>query len=505
METKKLIQITLILFIIHLLILFPILSTKGIIINSDFIFPVYTDNYIGYHYPLWNSIESKPNIEYFFRLPQRFPFLLLAMIGISIEILLKIKLLGAFFLLSVAFLVFIMELYPTRKKGNNILDYVAKIFISLFFSYNPTTLKFAHETGLLYSLAMLPFMLFSIIRYNRTYKHRYLFFVSIFLLLSLGHPFLLAMNCITTTIFSLIVLKTKKNIMKSIMIPFLLFLFFFQPFILTFIYSGLLSIYTLLGRKENLTKLIFKIISSNNLAKIILLERDRFLIIETVTKNFLFKWFHYTSLLILIVLSLFSIVKINNKKNQKIIIFSLTGYAISTFLSFGYKSFIGELYWTFINKTIIGWIFRSPLKFQLYQVFFVSILVYTTLNRFSEKNKKKIVNNIMITFFLAIIFLGVSLEGIINLNFKSLNPINIPSELFEINNILEYISDDYKVIWYPKYEGRETNWSRGHHIGPIDMISSKKDTYSTHNNYEYINYYIYEYPYLNKLFKKQKT
>src|SRR6185503_14907708 len=151
--------------------------------------------------------------------------------------------------------------------------------------------------------------------------------------------------------------------------------------------------------------------------------------------------------------------------------------------------------WLFISGSGIGWIFRSPLKFQLYQGFFIAVLFAMALVmikvRISPKNRsydKTVVSPLLI----AMVFLGSSVYGIYNANMVSFNPITLPEEYSQINDILETKSDGSKVIYYPRYNEIATLWSQGHIIPPYDAKSSRIPTYELSTTYSYVKETLFD-------------
>src|SRR6185436_11554539 len=90
-------------FIIPVLLVVPnillwsgILAVDGIIIQRDFNFPIFNENFEGSYFPLWNDVTSQTNIERFPRLVMMSPFIGLSMLGVDISIITKIMIVGTF-------------------------------------------------------------------------------------------------------------------------------------------------------------------------------------------------------------------------------------------------------------------------------------------------------------------------------------------------------------------------------------------------------------------------
>ena len=534
-----------------------ILTVDGTIIQRDFNFPLLNENFEKSYFPLWNDITSQTNIERFPRLIMMSPFLTLSMLGIPVSIITKVMIIGAFtvitstsylFIKSISSLIFtnsgassttIADPEVAHDRNNNTphhRDYFIK-FISLLtafiFAYNPVNMQFIGGISILVSVGMLPLLLYIVLKAG-TKKYFPLLIVPP-LLFSLGHPFAFVTNIIFTVVFTFIihhrVLKLRHIFLKLALSSFVL-VFFLAWLILPYLSIPINSVD--LGRDQELARNTYDLVSDNNFYKIFLLERDKFIYTSTEPSssfsNYIFSNpFHYFSLTLLISIAcialLFSFKKLGNPVAKRIIIFTSGGFVISLLLALGSSGPLDQPYWTLISQSPIGWIFRSPLKFQLYQGFFVSVLFAisvllivrrqydTTANNSASRHdltitilKKRIkkwraVNykRIVIAYALVMIFIGSSGYGIYSANTASFNPIQLPEEYFEINKILEAKLDGSKVIYYPRYNEISTAWSQDHIIPPYDMKSSVAPTYELSTSYAYVKETLYDYPYTKDL------
>jgi hypothetical protein len=386
-----------------------------------------------------------------------------------------------------------MYLYLTEVVDKKEQGYIA-ICGSLIFTFSVPLLQFMGGISLIYAIGALPLLLWSSHKIKEEKAFKWIFFSSLCLLISISHPFTLVVNTLLFILYNLLQLNGNwKQTFLTITIFLLLSSWCIFP------YSLISLTPTQLGR-EPLSKEIFDYISDNNIFKILTLARDKFLYIQIVPENVILTKLWYFSLLIpffLICLPLFFTNKVE-KKQIKIIFFFYFLYLFTNLLSFGSKGVLEEIYWSFVSSTNIGWIFRSPLKFQLYQAFAYSILFTFGLLLLEKLARQKI-----LTLILTItILVGTSGYTLWYANTKDMTPISIPNEFYQINDILQNSSDDSKVIWYPRYNERPTTWL-DRPVSPFDMKSSKKDTYSTHQNYNYVAEYLYEKIYPQELKKSE--
>ena len=169
-----------------------------------------------------------------------------------------------------------------------------------------------------------------------------------------------------------------------------------------------------------------------------------------------------------------------------IICFSI-GFFFCILLAIGDKGPLGELYYNFISGSSIGWIFRSPLKFQMYQLFFIIPLFIVSLALLKQRFLNKRNKNLVAVIIIISIFLGSSAYGIYHANVFTFKPIKLPTEYYEINEILKRQHEmDSRVLYYPLYGEKPTEWSQGHYIAPYEAKSSQVPTFQLSNNYNYL-------------------
>jgi hypothetical protein len=469
---KKNIRVVLFFAFVDFALFIGIFSGEGIIINRDFNFPVFKENFVRYYYPLWNDMASQPNFEQITRLPVRF-FLFPLDPSLSVKLIIYL----AYLLASLG-----MYFYVSELMGEEDQDYVP-ICSGLFFALSLPLLQFMGEISLVYAIGVLPVLFWSSHKYRQERVFKWSLLASLALLISAGHPFLLVVNAVLFIAYNALVLKGNwKHTFLSIIIFFLLFSWYLLP------YSTATLTPTQLAR-EPLNRGTFDYISDNGIFKILAQARDRFLYIQPVPENIVLTELWYLSLLIPLLLVCLLLLSIRRMQRSQIpiIFFFCFVYLSATLLSFGSNGLLGDIYWGLVSSTSIGWIFRSPLKFQLYQAF-----AFSTLLAFSLVTVRKVTNRKIPALILAIIILvGVSGYTLWYANTKDMTPVMIPQEFYQINNILDNTPDDSKVMWYPRYRELPTTWL-DRPVAPFDMKSSRKDTYSTYQNYNHVAKYLYE-------------
>ena len=424
-----------VIIILNIVLWTGILSeNEGIIIQRDFNFPISNDNFIKSYYPLWNDIASQPNTERLPRLVIYLPYLMLAQTGLDVSFILKILIISTFTFLSLAMFLFcklLLQYFRIEVKGHSWLC----VGCGFIFAYNPVSLYFAQSISLLISLAALPLLLYFVLsRINSPY---FPLFVTAALLLSVAHPFNMIMNILIGTIFLLLVRMSRKDlrlVLVKTSMTFLSFLVIFSWFLIPYLAEPASSLE--LGRENNLSRTIFRDVSNNDPLKIILLERDRFTYVNTEPPDSVRIAVHYASLAALVGIgfAIFFIKRLDWKMYRILLMFS-AGFIICTLLSLGDNGPLRDLYYAIISKSSIGWIVRSPLKFQMYQLFFIVSLFTLSVTSLTKKLQKHNLRSIA-GVAIVTIFAGSSAYAIYDANTFTFKPIELPNEFFEINNIL---------------------------------------------------------------------
>jgi hypothetical protein len=489
-----------IIILLNIVIWSGILSvTDGEIIQRDFNFPLSNQNFIKSYYPLWNDNSSNQNIERLPRLVIYFPYVLLAQLGLEVSLILKILIISTFTFLSLSMFLFCRALLQHFRMEVKGLSWIS-MGCAFILAYSPVSINFAWEISLLVSLAALPLLLYFILtKINSVY---FPLFATAALLLSVAHPFNIVMNIIIGTIFLLVVTMSRKDlrlVLAKTILTFVSFIVMFSWFLLPYFGDPVSSVE--LGREDQLREEVFSIVSDNEPLKIILLERDKYTYTDFVPpEDPYYNTFHYASLasLVGIGFSIFFIKKRDWKLYSLLLMFS-AGFIICTVLSLGSNGPLGDPYYALVSESPFGWIIRSPLKFQLYQLFFIVSLFTLSIAAIAEKLRKKhsLASTAGITIIIAFIFVGSSAYGIYDANTFTFKPIELPSEYFEINNMLKDANTEFKVLYYPLYPTRTTQWSQGHQIPNFEPRSSAVPTYDIGRNFNYVQEMLYDYPYYN--------
>jgi len=504
--SRKLI-IPAILIVPNILLWVGILAVDGVVIQRDFNFPLYNENFEGAYYPLWNDDTSQTNIERFPRLVMMSPFIALSMMGVEVAAITKIMIVSTFALITCTSYLFIKSLLAYSLGADKKRNFVrgAAFAGAFLLAYNPVSIQFIGGISILASVAMLPLMLYMVLRAGT--KKYFPFLITLPLLFSLGHPFVFVLNVTITTIFFFVVyyrVLSMRHITSKLLASSVLSVLFLAWVIIPFLSAPTNSVD--LGRDEQLERDTFELVSDNNFYKIVLLERDRFLYAGTDPPDAPRSAFHYLalSLAVGIAISALLLFNNNNRMQKRIILYLSGGFVATTLFALGSTGALNEFYWIVISESAIGWILRSPLKFQLYQAFFVSTLFAVALVLLRDRIvslKWTWLRPLVLPSVVAIVLIGGTVFGIYNANASSFNPLQLPEQYFEVNGILATQPDASKVLYYPRYNEIATPWSQGHLIGPFDSKSSVRPTYELSTTYSYVKEILYDYPYTNNILR----
>lgn len=477
-----------------------LLVNEGVIIQRDFNFPYISENFVKAYYPIWNDISSQSNIENLPRALIYLPFIAMAALGLEVTLVLKTLIIATFIFLTAAMYLFGSNLLKRLNLSTGRYNLVP-LGSAFIFAYNPISLYFSQSISLIISLGALALLLYFILtKINSKYFPLY---VTLALLLSIAHPFNLIMNILIGVVF-IFVIHLHNIRLRSLLfkggITTITFLLVFSWFILPYASNPVSSID--LGRESMLSRPIFEDISENDPVKITLLERDKFRYVDTSPADFSSVLVHYICLAALIIVGLSANFyrKLANR-TRYLLIFCTIGFVICTLLAMGAQGPLGEIYYDLIAGSSIGWIFRSPLKFQMYQLFFIMPLFIISVALLKQRFLNNRKGNLVVFVIIISIFLGSSAYGIYHSNVFTFKPIKLPAEYYEINDLLKSQHGlDSRVIYYPHYREIPTHWSEGHYIAPYEAKSSLVPTFRLSNNYNYLIEVFYDYPYRSGLF-----
>jgi hypothetical protein len=489
--------------LLNLILLFPLFFYSGEIFFRDFTFPIFQDSFREYHLPVWNWQRDTSNISSLYRLFARSPFLLLSFI-LPVSTVLKIYLFFTVFIAQVSF-------YYFQKKILNINNNFVLIASSLLFSLNSRVIDFLWETSLVWSYSFTP-LLITLFTYSLKEKaifNKYFFFSSLVLLLMFVHPYSFAATFGIALIWFVFISKVKTvgfriyRLLYLGLMHFLLSLYFLVPFVTSWIYGGPITPETKGFYKYSID--VVNYLSSTSLIDELSLVRDVIKFVDYYPSNIYLMFFWYLSSLSIVLGTVFLSIKYSiNKKNVHRNITSVYTpvFLLGLMLSLGSDGLTGFIYRAILDALPADfiWLFRSPLKIQLYIFIPLSIMFSIVVNGFfmrvniSSKLKdiSKFAISIIIVFYSIFTITGYFYEN-------RFVPVEIPEEYREIDALFSNIDDAKKVIYYPRYNERETIWGENRLFQPWDQISSNQPTIS----YWWSDPQVFDYLY-NNIYSKRR-
>lgn len=471
-----------IFIVLDLLAFFFVFNGEGEILFRDFTFPINSESFSEYHYPLWNGKISRPNYESIYRLPSRIPFVLLVENGVEISTVLTLLLYSTVLLAQISFYIFARVKLKAPQ-------YVS-IPISFFFGINIRSLDFLWETALVWGYALLPLLTFLGINIFKEKKYRQIIITAILLIITSSHPFSILIAFLTLGILMLMHLS-RKNVLAFITIG-ILYALLGSYFIFPILGASTFSKITpeSLGHYV-VTSGTVDYLSSSNYFNIFLGIRDVINFVDYKPGNFILQLFWIVASLFPFVLVLFYLFKNYAYRSKNILTFALISWIVLLALSGGTNGPISSFY-EFLFSSIpasYSWIVRSPLKWQLYSFFPLFIMITFALMKWGKL--------VPLYIIAAVVTVLPTFQGYFLGHYL---PVSVPDEYYEINALLtsEEHKNESKVLYLPRYNETETTWSDGRSIQPFDIISTSKPTVSYWFNYPRVTKYLYNYYYAGK-------
>ena len=484
----------LLLFLANLALDAKILLARGYLIHGDFAFPLYRENFLRQYYPMWDSLLGRGNFENVFRIPLRLPFLALAWLGVDMGTIQKV-------ILTVPLLVagLCMYLLVWRVTAGLALSPKLRAAVALFgglaYGYNPIMIGFLAVAGMIYSLALLPLAL--IIYYEALQRRspRHLLATALLVVFSVSHPFLLALWFISFLLLSCAVwLKEKKiglvHALGSLAVVGLVFVFLFAFYLVPFLgASG--------GGDEELdpealghyalSRATFGVLSEHRFTSLLFRVRDRIAGSPLVPTDPGAQAVWGAGSALLIGLTLCGPWLLRRRSGSTLNVFALYSYwlfLIAVLLLQGDRGPLADPYWWAITNLPLGWAFRSPLKWQMAMAFstaFLATLFLALALQGAQRARDLRSRALHLALALALIlaYAANSLPSLQGSFWERYVPYRIPEGYFAVNRTLEARRDGARVLWLPAYQ-YVAAWSQNRSIWGMDVISTRKETFSYH-------------------------
>lgn len=375
--------------------------------NGDYNFPFDVQYYWLKLVYMWSFQTGAPNPDGVIRMPGR-------LIDLAVFALTGNVFISVFYLLTcfaIVFLAFYCFSKYFLKNKNILLSSTA----ALFFTINPIFLGNASKIGLVLAAAMLPLCLVAIQKVFERQEFRYFLLWIACLNISLIHPFTFTVNLIASGAYLLYMAHKnrpfiKRNIPKVIVVGLMavcLNAYFLLPLasigtvnkdVLSASVDATPTDYTSLIEVAN-TGDIFTGLS---LAKGVLKDYEFF--------NDSYQVFYFLGILAFYIILFGAYVRIEKRlslSDRKYFIWALAAFLFLVLLAAVNYLFVKDIIKLVVNLPG-GWIFRSPLKWQLYIPFAIATMLAVVLAYVSEKKHRiKIYSGLGVSFILMNAFIGM--------------------------------------------------------------------------------------------------
>jgi hypothetical protein len=345
------------------------------ILHGDFNLPFYFQPYFWKYVFAWSFQSGAPNLDGIIRLPGRlFDLVAFALFG---------NVVASYSYIGVSFLLALLSFYLFARKFLNINSRLIAAFGSILFAFNPSFLGNVSKVGLVAAAALLPLCLVSAKKFLETSRMRYLVFIIIMFNYSLLHPFTFVVNVLMVVSYFAVRFLHSRSLFKANW-PKLLSAFFIGVLLNAYFLLPIVSVGSIdksalsqqaTQQTSDYTDLLGVANAKNfytafSLSRDVLKDYDFY---NDSTKNLYYIGVY--TLYVTIVL-LYVLLQARLTSSEKVTIVTLLSLLLVTILLTTGLPLITQLIVALVNMPG-GWIFRSPLKWQLYIPFFlVAIAVF---------------------------------------------------------------------------------------------------------------------------------
>jgi hypothetical protein len=375
--------------------------------NGDYNFPFDVHYYWLKLVYLWSYQTGSPNPDGVIRMPGR--LIDLAAFALTNNIFISV-----FYLLTCFMIVFLAFFYFSKLFLNNKSVLMSSV-AALFFTINPIFLGNASKIGLVLAAAMLPLCFVAIKIAFEKQEFRYFLLWIACLNISLIHPFTFTVNLIISGgYFLYMVFKNKPFIMRNI--PKLLALGFIAVLVNAYFLLPLANIGTV--NKDVLSASVDATPTDYTSLIEVANTGDIFTglsLAKGVLKDYEFFNDSYQILYFLGILAFYIILFGVYVKIEKLLSISDRKYfawSLAAFLLLVLLAAVNYLYVKDIIKLVVnlpgGWIFRSPLKWQLYIPFAIATMLAIVMAYVPNKKQRiKLYSGLGVSFILMNAFIGL--------------------------------------------------------------------------------------------------
>jgi hypothetical protein len=439
-SSKKTTLFSILVLVVIVILVVSVFSGKYYIQRADFQFATNPVKYFYDHFFLWSFNKGALNSDGIIRLIARAPNMLVFFITQS-------NLIVSYFFIATYLLTAFISFFLFQKQVLKIQDKSILILFSVIFTLNPVFLGNFSKLGLNFGVAVLPLAIYFLSKGFELKNVWYFVPVILFLNFSLVHPFNLLINFTCTFLY--FVLKSYKNWgFISQNIPGLVIIFFIG------ILSNLYFILPILSLgsfdKASFSRSIGEDTTANNLISLAKTSGifEAFALSKSIFVDYryyegVYQAVYYGSIYIFYLLLIFLFAySFRFVPKNKLKFLSILGgifivlILLSTGSTYSPTEFISSILY---NIPLVGWAFRSPLKWQLYMpivLFGMSSIVSFYALRSGVISKSRLLASVSVLFIFAN---GYLLKDITNF-------LLLPKEVSQLKDLQSIDFKDKRVL-----------------------------------------------------------
>lgn len=360
--------------------------------HADFNLPSNVIEYLNKHIYTWLFQNGAANLDGIIRLPGRLPIMLIYALFDNLTAS-YFYLIISYFILGFSFWIFIRTFFKSTPPFLGIV-------LSIVYTFNPVFLSNTSKIGLVAAVGLLPLCIVLARYFIKTKSIIYLLLLLLCLNYSMLHPYTFAVNTAFTVLYFLYIFfkgdyKLKDYIFKFVKVG--IIAIFLHAYIITTIFSiGSISKDVL---SQNISEVsvdytsLIEIANAGSSINTLTLSKENFIDYEYFSGNTYI--LYITGVLFFYILAFGSYIYLKHRINKReSFIFLSSALVLLTllFLTSGHE-IPNKIIASFVNLPA-GWIFRSPLKWQLYIPFFLYIIVGILL--YYYKSKARFIMTILI-------------------------------------------------------------------------------------------------------------
>lgn len=353
--------------------------------HADFNLPSNAIEYLNKHIYTWLFQNGAANLDGIIRLPGRLPVMLIYALFDNLT--------ASYFYLIISYLILGFSFWIFIRTFFKNTPAFLGIVLSIVYTFNPVFLSNTSKIGLVAAAGLLPLCLVLARYFIKTKSIIYLLLLLLCLNYSMLHPYTFAVNTIFTTLYFLYIFFKKEYRLKDYIFKFVkvgvIAIFLHAYIIATVLSIGSISKDVL---SQNISEAsvdytsLIEIANAGSSINTLTLSKENFIDYKYFSDNSYV--LYIIGVLFFYILAFGSYIYLKHRiTKRESFIFLISALVLLTllFLTSGHEV-PNKIIASLVNLPA-GWIFRSPLKWQLYIPFFLYIIVGILLYYYKSKAK----------------------------------------------------------------------------------------------------------------------